>query len=331
MKKSLILSVCLLALSMGCSKKSNKTEVWIYSSSYKEVLAVYDEVMKKELPDIEVKWFQSGSENIASKVMAELSAGNIKADLMLTSDVFFYQELKNKGHLLKINEAALAGLPPEAIDQDKTFVISRFPVMVIAYNKDHLAPADRPKGFKDLLQAKYKGKLTMPSPMESGTAMTSVLFLRKMFGDDYFRGLRKNEVLAAGGNGAAYARVQSGEKPIAIVLLENVLQGKEKGNTSVEYIVPEEGALPIPSPLAMFSATKHPEAVQRVFAWFMGPSAQQVLLKGWNYSIFSNTPAPKDAPEWTALHQQPWTLKTFETWGTERQAVKDFFQNTVLK
>src|SRR5687768_14945870 len=97
------ITLFLLAISLAaCSPKSNKTELWVYTSTFKEVLAIYDPVLKKELPDIEIKWFQSGSENVASKIMAELSGGGTKADMMITSDLFFYQELKKEKQLRPI-------------------------------------------------------------------------------------------------------------------------------------------------------------------------------------------------------------------------------------
>ena len=56
--------------------------------------------LTKSFPDVEFKWYQSGSENVAAKVNSEVLSGQSQADLILTSDSFWYEELKTKGKLL---------------------------------------------------------------------------------------------------------------------------------------------------------------------------------------------------------------------------------------
>ena len=316
-------------LLLGACNESKKTSVWIYTSTYKEVLELYKAPLAKEFPDVDIQWFQAGSENVAARLTAEIAGGAPKADLIMTSDLFFYQELKERGQLLKLESPALASLPAPYVDADKTFAVTRFPVMVIAYNKRKID--DKPKGFRDLLSPRFKGKLTMPSPLESGTALTTSLYLFHNFGASYFDSLRAQDVLSAGGNGATMARIESGEKPVGIVLMENVLQSREKGKDWVEFIVPEEGALAMPSPVAVFKATKNPVIAQKIFDWFLSKAAQEILIKGWVYSPFHDTAAPNGAPAWSSLKMQTWDLPTFKKWGQERQNVKDLFQKTVLK
>jgi iron(III) transport system substrate-binding protein len=327
----LIVSCFLPILFSGCSAKPKGPHLTIYTSSYKEVLEIYKPELKKAFPELEIDWYQAGSEAVAARVLAEQRGDGVKADLLMTSDLFFYQELKKAGQLQPFSAANASKLPSGYIDDQKMFAINRFPVMVIAVNTRKISSKDRPAGFHDLVDPKFKDKITMPSPLESGTTLASALYFFNSFGEDYFKGLRKNNILAAGGNGAALARVQSGEKPVAIVLMENVLQAREKGNDFIEYIVPQEGALAIPSPLAIFKNSQNVEWANKVFDWFLSDAAQPVLVKGWIYSPFANAPTPNGATPWSQLKMQPWDLKTFEKWGDERQKIKDLFQNLVLK
>jgi iron(III) transport system substrate-binding protein len=330
-----IISFCFFSLGFiffsGCKEKEGE-KLTIYTSMYKEVIELYKPELKKAFPNLEIEWFQAGSENVASRVMAELQGGGTKADILFTSDIFFFQELKKMGLLLPLTAVSnLSKLDPSYVDADKTYAVTRFPVMVIAINTRKIAPADRPKSFKDLLNAKYKDKLTMPSPLESGTALASSLYFYNTLGQTYFEGLRKNNIVASGGNGAVLSRVKSGEKPVAIVLMENVLQAREKGDDWIEFIIPEEGALAIPSPIAIFKSSKKSDLSQKVFDWLLTDAAQEVLVKGWIYSPFPHAPAPNGAPAWSALKMYPWSLSSLEKWGEDRQKVKDLFQNIVLK
>ena len=91
------------------------------------------------------------------------------------------------------------------------------PVMVIGYNSDSLNEQAAPKSFLELAAPEFKGKVAMGSPLESGTAFTAVAMLAKKLGWDYFKKLRANDVLAAGGNSAVISRIETKERPIGIV------------------------------------------------------------------------------------------------------------------
>jgi len=328
---NMIVIFCILLMSVACTPKKETQKLVIYTSYYKEVIELFKPGLKKSFPDVEIEWFQAGSENVAARVLAEQQGGGVKADILITSDIFFYQEQKRAGNFAPITATHLGTLPPHLVDADKMFAVTRFPVMVIAINTKKVLESDRPKSFKDLIDPKFKDKLTMPSPLESGTALATSMYLSNIYGEEYFKGLRKNNIVSAGGNGATMSRIQTGEKPVGLVLMENILQAKEKGSDVVDFIIPEEGAFAIPSPMAIFKSSKNHELANKIFDWFISPNSQEFILKGWIYSAYPDFKAPAGAPEWKNLKVYPWSLKTLEEWGLKRQETKDLFQNIVLK
>jgi iron(III) transport system substrate-binding protein len=327
----LIALVACIPFVSSCSNKSSKPKITIYTSTFKEVIDLYKKELDKTFPEIEIEWYQAGSEAVASRVLAEQSGGGVKADLIMTSDIFFFQEQKKLGSFAQISAPRLKDLNPALVDADKMFAVTRFPVMVLAVNTRKVSPAERPKSFKDLANPKYQDKITMPSPLESGTALYSSIFLYNNLSESFFKSLRQNNVIAAGGNGAALSRIQSGERPIGIVLMENVLQAREKGSDWIEYIVPAEGALSIPSPLAIFKSSKHPDIANQVYDWFLSPTAQSIITATGVYGAYPTDPAPKGAPSWQELKQVNWNLTLVSEWAGQRQKVKDAFQEIVLK
>ncbi len=323
-------SVLLLLLLLGCGGSAGRQEVWIYTSLYKEVYPLYEPGLREAFPGVEVKWYQAGSEKIAAKVLAEEKGGGTKADLLMTSDLFFYQELAAQGLLLELRGPVFESVPAEYRDPGGAFAVNRFPLMVLAYNTAQVVPEDVPRSFEDLLDPKYKGRLTMPSPLESGSALTTALYLYHAFGEGYFEGLRSNDVLAAGGNGSTLSRLQSGERPVGMVLFENVLQARSKGMTSVEAVIPEDGALVIPSPLAIFKGTEDEELARRLFDYLLG-EARTVVVQGWMHTPFIEDPPPEGTPPLGELALRPWDIETFAEWGRKRQEVKTLFQRIVLQ
>ena len=306
-------------------------EIWIYTSVYKEVYPLYEPGLAEAFPGVTVRFYQSGSEKIAAKILAEEKGGGTRADILLTSDLFFYQELKERGRLLPFSGPHLERVPPALRDPDGAYAVNRFPLMVLAYNRGAVTGDDIPKGFLDLLDGRYAGRLTMPSPLESGTAMTTALYLHQRFGPSYFEGLRKNDILAAGGNGATLSRIQSGERPVGMVLLENVLKAQQGGLEAVGWLVPAEGALVMPSPVAVLRDTREPELAARIADWLFSDAARNVVVEGNMYSVLPSDPPPRGAPPLAELDLHPWNLETFAGWSAERQKVKSLFREIVLQ
>src|SRR6186997_640051 len=96
----------LLILLVGCTKSSNKKEIWVYTSLYKDTIADIEPKLKAQFPDLQVNFFQAGSEEVASKVSAEELGGGTKADVLIFSDRFWFEEMASKGRLHAYNSPA---------------------------------------------------------------------------------------------------------------------------------------------------------------------------------------------------------------------------------
>jgi iron(III) transport system substrate-binding protein len=295
------------------------------------MIAEMDPQLRAVLPDADIKWYQAGSENVASKVNTEMAAGATKADLILTSDPFWYHELKKTGKLLPYESAAAKAVPAQYRDPEHYWINVRMPVMVIAYNSEAVKEADAPKSFKDLADPKWKGKLTMGSPLESGTMFTTVALLSRKYGWDYFQALRKNDIVAAGGNSSVINRVETRERPIGIVLIENVLKAQAK-NSPVKLVYPSDGTIPIPSPIAILKDSKNPELVKKAYDWFFTPEAQKAVVKGGMYAAVPGIAGPDTALGWPELEKNlaPWSPALVDEIYAQRDQLKSKFSEVVF-
>jgi iron(III) transport system substrate-binding protein len=327
---AMILLGVAVCVTTSCARKPR---VWIYASMYKEVIAEMKPLLEKALPpDVEVMWFQGGSENIASKVNAELAAGRTRADIILTSDPFWYYELKMAGMLLPYECAAASGVPGYFMDPDRHFAGVRLPVMVIAYNPNAIGEKDVPRSWKDLIGPPLKGRVSMPNPLESGSAFTAVAMLQRAFGWDYFRELRARDLLVAGGNSSVITRMETGERPVGIVLLENVLKARRKGSP-VLPVYPLDGTIPVISPIAIMKDSRRPELARKIYDWFFTDEAQRAITAGYMYSPLKRMPAPPGGREFAQLEPglMPWSLEIQKDIYSRRQELKNTFTDILLR
>jgi len=278
----LLIPLLLSSFILGCTKKEGtvegkkKKEIWVYTSIYENVIDQLNPILKRELPDIEVKWFAAGSEKVLAKVNAEIAADQLKADLIMTSDPFWYEKLARDGLLLAYDSPAIKGISPDFKNRDNLWVTVRIPVMVISYNKDVITDNNAPKSFKELADPKWKGKVALGSPLESGTNFTAVANLSKKYGWDYFKELRKNDTFSSGGNSTVRQKMESKEYPIGVILLENILQA-QKGGSPIRAVYPVDGAVLVPSPIAIFKRTKEPEAAKKFYDFMFSQAGQYAI------------------------------------------------------
>jgi iron(III) transport system substrate-binding protein len=189
-------SFLLLALVLLCScQNSDKNEIWIYTSLYKDTIADITPKLEKAFPNLKINWYQAGSEEIAAKINTELIAGSPKADILISSERFWYQELSDSGKLVSWKPQIFDSLDEEYKNELGTFHVVCIPIMVLVYNSEVLSESMAPKSFKDLADPKFKSLATGGSPLASGTAFTTVLALQKKYGWEFFHDLKKNNFL----------------------------------------------------------------------------------------------------------------------------------------
>ncbi|MBI3018443.1 MAG: ABC transporter substrate-binding protein [Deltaproteobacteria bacterium] len=325
------LVLSLLLFIPACSKKSKK-ELWIYTSMYKDMIEMMKEDVQREFPDVTLQWFASGSEKVAAKINAELEAKNLQADILMTSDPFFYIELKNKGLLTPYESPNSKNVPPALKDSEHYFATQRVPVVVMAYNRNDLKPHELPKTFKELTEEKWKGKVVMGSPLESGTTFTAVAALNAKYGWDFFKKLRANHVVAAGGNSTVREKLESKEFSVGIILLENILQAQSQASP-LEPIYPEDGVIMVPSPVAIFKRTKDLELAKRMIDFLFSERGQRWMIKANMYSANPMLPPPDNAKPFGFIlkHSFPWNSEFTQNTFKEHQTLKDTFSKIMYE
>lgn len=333
------LTVSSLSISSeGTSSKTNRSSIWIYSSIYKDVIEKMspslDAWLQQKMGDRapRVQWYQGGSEAIAAKITLEQFTGRTQADVVMTADPLWYLELKHQGLLLKYESPAHRSLPAAWVDKDQMFAMSRFATMVIAHPRktpESMQAGSRPKSWKDLTQEKYKNLLSVGNPLESGTNFLSLSILEQRLGSSFLEALSENHILAAGGGSSVLNRIETGEKPIGIALLENILKVQKKG-IAIEAVYPEEGLIPIPCPMAILKSTRNVEASQNVYDFFFSPEAQKLFAENGMYTPTGISPLGAKPFEEIKAELLSVTPEMLETLSKERERLQGTFKHFVL-
>lgn len=102
----------------------------------------------------------------------------------------------------------------------------------------------------------------------SGSILTVTADLSQRYGWDYFKALKANGMKIEGGNTAVQNKLVTGEYFVGIIGEENILKVSAKGEP-LKVAYPTDGAVILPSPIAIFASSQNPEAAKAVTDWWL--------------------------------------------------------------
>jgi len=316
----------------GCTAKDERPVVWIYTSLYKDTIAEIQPLLNKAFPNFRVQFFQAGSEEVSAKVSAEELAGGTRADVLIFSDRFWFEEMAGLKRL-----HAYAPKNTEKVDdmfknKDSFYTVVSLPVMVMIYNTEAMTADQAPKTFKEMALPKWKGQFATGSPLASGTNFTTVAFLQKAYGWSYFEGLRHNDTIAEGGNSSVLRRVQTKERPVGWILLENILRLPPE-QKKIQIIYPGDGVVLQTNVLGIIKKKGEMKNAEAVADWFFSPEGQVVLTHSYMYPTVPGVPAPQRAPPLADILKkaQKWTPQFVQEILKDREDIKEEFARIMLQ
>src|SRR5258708_24491895 len=151
------------------------------------------------------------------RLLQDLKNNQVACDVFSSTDVGHDVRLKAEGKFEKyIPETASKILPEfQNFDPDGYYHTTSAGLVVITYNTSKVKPEDAPKKWTDLLDFKWKGKVSTGHPGFSGYVGTWVLMMKKLYGWDYFENLEKNKPQIGRSINDTVTALNAGERQVA--------------------------------------------------------------------------------------------------------------------
>ena len=259
------------------AKKEGK--VTYYTAMDLSVAEPVARAFEAKYPGIKVAVERTGAERLFNRIGQEVGSNIKRVDVANSSDAAHFIVWKRQGWLQPFLTPDMAeNLPADQRDPDGAFVNQRTHLSTIAYNTSLVKPEDAPKGFNDLLDPKYVGKLVKGHPGYSGTIMTATHQLSKALGWPWFEKLARQKVLQVQSATEPPKRIEAGERAIAVDGSDYLFwMAKERG-APIEVVHAVEGTPQISNPMAIFKAAPNPNAARLLVAWIMSAEGQQFIV-----------------------------------------------------
>lgn len=175
--------------------------------------------------------------------------------------------------------------------------------MVIMYNKKLVSESDVPKGWGDLTNAKFKGKIAYADPAKSGSSYTILCTMLTAFGKDDGKGWDFIKKFVAnldgkilGSSGDVYKKVSDGEYSVGLTLEKEAIKYVQAG-AEVGIIYPSEGTSAVPDGIAIVKGSQNKENATAFLNFVLSKECQTMMATDFSRrTVRLDTDAPKGLP-----------------------------------
>lgn len=238
---------------------------------------------KARYPGIEVEVLRLATSQLAQRFLSEHAAGDFANDVLQLADPFVLGDAAKKGWLEPLANLPEAQNYPAEAKSEHWALIGLAPHTIVL-NTELVDAASAPKGWKDLLDPKWKGKIILSDPRNNLEVADWLYTMFDAYGESFLVNLRAQQpkyvpsilpglqVLAAG-DGAIVAPALH---QATMVMLE---RGAPVRDFSPELTSGQE------SYAAVCAKAKHPNAARLLVNFLMTAEGQEAYCADWAASV----------------------------------------------
>jgi iron(III) transport system substrate-binding protein len=251
----------------------------IFYTSNTWVAGPVSQEFEKKYPFIKSNVWRSDSKALLKRLSEEVSAGRYIADVVETSPEYLTIMVREK-MLQEHFSPELSAYDDEAKVKGKSGVYgwsNREIYISLGFNSQLVAPAEAPKGIKDYLDPKWKGKMSIAG---TTTGVQWVGAILDAMGREFLDKLSAQEINVQNISGAALSGlVASGEVPLSPTIFNsNIFTHKQKG-APVEWR-PLDPVIAGVGISGMVVNAPHPHAALLFLDFLHSKEGQQAAMKG---------------------------------------------------
>lgn len=283
--KILILSIVIMTILCSCYKSSNFMEVPVFNN--KDILVVYtshkEEVYGPIIDEFQARtgiWVKivAGGTNELLEMIANESE-NVSADIVFGGGIDSLDSYSQyfQSYIYSEDDKLIQSYKS---NENKWTVFSELPI-VFVYNNKLVYEPEVPKGWNELLEDRWKGKIAFADPNKSGSSYTILNTFVQLVGNkdlNYlidFYNILNGKILD--GSGDVLNEVSSGTKLIGITLEETALKKIASGG-DINIVYPIEGTSSVPDGAAIILNSPNQENAKLFMEFILSKDVQRRIV-----------------------------------------------------
>lgn len=262
---------------------------WYTGYYAQEVVDAVGKAFTEKYPGVKVEAVRNASQVVWQKLQQEQQAGLKVADVFSSTDPSHFLQLKDDKKLVAYKPSGIDALLPSirSVDSDNLYMIGSIGIVLPCYNTKKVTADQAPKRWKDFLDSKWDKQISIGHPAASGFVGQWVMSMETEFGWTYMDQLNALHPKIGRSINDTVTDLVSGERQIAAGPLGQILANKNRGNP-VDMLLPEDGAILVPSPSGVLTDAPHPNAAKLFIEYMTSKEYSELLAK------FSEVPLRSD-------------------------------------
>jgi len=261
--------------------KKEKELTWYTAHYNTETAAGICGGFEKKYPGVACKYVRTTAQVAYQRLAQDQKAGIAQASVISSTDASHYGKMKQDGWLQKYrpkNLSELADAFKSYNDPDDLFVTTAAGLVLLTYNTAAVPASEAPKKWTDLLDPKWKNKVSIGHPGFSGYVGTWVVQMKKLYGWDYFKKLELNKPRIGRSINDTVTMLNARESLVAAGPSATTLESRAKGNP-LAVVYPEDGALRMVSPSGILKNAPAPNAAKLLIEYLLGRECNELIVK----------------------------------------------------
>jgi iron(III) transport system substrate-binding protein len=261
--------------------KKEKALTWYTAHYNSESAAAVCNGFEQKYPGIKCDYVRTTAQVAYQRLSQDMKGGLAVASVFSSTDVSHYGRMKKDGWLVSYRPRNLVELIDafkSFNDPDGMYVATAAGLVLITYNTSVVADKDAPKKWTDLLDPKWKGKVSIGHPGFSGYVGTWVVQMHKLYGWDYFKKLELNKPRIGRSINDTVTMLNAKESWVAAGPSATTLESKDKGNP-LALVYPEDGAVLMVSPTGILKNAPSPNAARLFEEYLLGKECNEIMVK----------------------------------------------------
>lgn len=269
-----VLKAFIFLIISTASAAASAADVVLYSSNNVETVNRVVDLFRQQHPDIRVSVVRAGTGALMQRIKAE--AANPLGDIFWSGGLSTIGEFKDQ--LAPYASPEAAAVPERYRDPGNQWLATNTHVTVLMANLRQIPDRQAPKGWADLTDPTWKGRIVIPDPERSSASFVALYGLQQLLGREALAQVARNAVIV-GTTSAAYEGVAKGEFAVAVTMEYAGYEYVAGGLKDIQLVYPVEGTFLSPEGMAIIKGGKNPESARKLYEFLASREAQTEIFK----------------------------------------------------
>lgn len=236
--------------------------------------------------DISSGYYSAPTGRVLARVGAELGSGNLTFDVLHVANLAPFLTMARNGELQPYHSTELAAFPDDAHGGD-LWTTARVIGVIMAFNKNVLAPERAPTAWVDMLKPGFKGRKLIIQDSAAGTAFNQMYILEKLLGTDFMRKWGEQQPVIVATSAQLIDLLVRGEALVGATVDHFRAFEPDAVKAGIVGVYPREGMPLALAPVAILKGAPHPNAA-RLFIDFTLSQEGNTLLARDIFGVYSS-------------------------------------------